>query len=294
MVGKMLKRTTRSASALMGPAGLALWQDPFFELIPVGSLEREASALAPGTTVTLTCSPVKGIDASLTAAEGLLAMGLTVVPHLAAHMVTSTEHLERIVAWLATHGVTSVFVIGGDAQDSDGPCHDAGQLIDALIAAGAPLTAIGIGGYPDGHPAIPDEVLTKALLDKQASLDAAGIAGWVSTQMCFDTKAIVRWATEMRAAGVHLPIHLGLPGVVDRAKLLTIGVKVGIGASLRYLRKNASAMGKMAAGGYDPALLLAPLEGSLVELGITRLHVFTFNAATATDAWRQLVIGRSA
>lgn len=287
----MLRRTTRSASNLMGPAGLALLQAPFFELIPLGSLERESAALSAGTMTTLTCSPVKGIDVSLAAAEKLIESGLVVVPHLAAHMVESEEHLDRIVAWLTTYNVTTAFVIGGDAQDAHGPCHTAGQFIDALIARKAPLTRIGIGGYPDGHPSIPNEALAQALLDKQASLDAAGIDGWISTQMCFDATRITTWARETRAAGVHLPIHLGIPGVVDRTKLLTIGAKVGIGASLRFLRKNATAMGKMATG-YDPAVLLAPLEDVLIELNISNLHIFTFNAVTATEAWRQIVINR--
>jgi methylenetetrahydrofolate reductase (NADPH) len=287
----MLRRTTRSASNLMGPAGLALLQSPFFEMIPLGSLEREAAALSAGTMTTLTCSPVKGIDVSLAAAEKLIETGLVVAPHLAAHMVESEDHLDRIVAWLAANNVTTAFVIGGDAQDAHGPCHTAGQLIDALIDRKAPLTRIGIGGYPDGHPSIPNEALAQSLLDKQASLDAAGIDGWISTQMCFDAKRITAWASDTRAAGVHLPIHLGIPGVVDRTKLLTIGAKVGIGASLRFLRKNATAMGKMATG-YDPAVLLVPLEDVLVDLNISNLHIFTFNAVVATEAWRQIVINR--
>jgi methylenetetrahydrofolate reductase (NADPH) len=291
MVGKMLKRTTRSASGLVGPAGLALLQSPFFELIPLGSLERESAALSPGTLTTLTCSPVKGIDVSLSAAEKMIEAGLVVVPHLAAHMVESHDHLDRIVAWLSRYRVTTAFVIGGDAQDAHGPFTNAGELIDALIERKAPLTRIGIGGYPDGHPAISNEVLAQSLHDKQASLDAAGIQGWISTQMCFDPSKITSWAREIRAAGIDLPIHLGIPGVVDRTKLLTIGAKVGIGASLRFLRKNAAAMGKMATG-YDPAVLLAPLEDVLVELNISGLHIFTFNAVAATEAWRQLVINR--
>ena len=292
MVGKMLKRSTRTASQLIGPAGMARLERAHMELIPLNNLDREAPALPAGTTTTLTCSPVKGIDHSLAAAEKLLEAGLEVIPHLAAHMVTSQAHLEKIVAWLGEHGVTRAFVIGGDAQDVGGPFHDAGQLIDALIAAQAPLTHIGIGGYPDGHPAIPNEALAEALVTKQGTLDAAGIGGWISTQMCFDTAVITGWASGIRQAGVHLPIHLGIPGVVDRTKLLTVGVKVGIGASLRYLKKNAAAMGKMASGGYDPAQLLGPLEDALDPLNIDGLHMFTFNAVTATEAWRQLVLNR--
>ncbi|NCU81044.1 MAG: methylenetetrahydrofolate reductase, partial [Acidimicrobiia bacterium] len=32
-----------------------------------------------------------------------------------------------------------------------------------------------------------------------------------------------------------MPIQLGVPGVVDRTRLMTLGVRVGVGQSMRYL-----------------------------------------------------------
>ena len=54
-----------------------------------------------------------------------------------------------------------------------------------------------------------------------------------------------------------LPVDLGVPGVVDRAKLMTMGVRLGVGASLRFLRKHRSTVTAMLApGGYDPTELV--------------------------------------
>ena len=82
--------------------------------------------------------------------------------------------------------------------------------------------------------------------------------------------------------------------MIDTTKLLTMGMKLGIGASLRYLRKNRSVVSKLAApGGYDPMDLLAPMARELETLDIAALHVFTFNQVANTVAW-QLNVGGGA
>ena len=86
--------------------------------------------------------------------------------------------------------------------------------------------------------------------------------------------------------------QLFTPG--STTKLLTMGMKLGIGASLRYLRKNRSVVSKLAApGGYDPMDLLAPMARELETLDIAALHVFTFNQVANTVAW-QINVGGGA
>ncbi|GIT68380.1 MAG: hypothetical protein Ct9H300mP26_0670 [Acidimicrobiales bacterium] len=99
------------------------------------------------------------------------------------------------------------------------------------------LKHIGVTAYPDGHSFISPEVLTESLHQKQELLASAGVPGHASTQMCFDPGAIREWLREERNAGLTLPVHLGIPGSVDRAKLLSIGTRLGVGASLRFFAK---------------------------------------------------------
>ena len=141
--------------------------------------------------------------------------------------------------------------------------------------------------YPHGHPLIDDEVLHEALHAKQALLESAGIEAYCSTQMCFDAERIEQWLRSERQAGLTLPVHLGISGVVERAKLLTMGARLGVGPSLRYLRKNRAAVIKlMTSPHYNPDQLLKPLSACLGELGVTGLHVFTFNQVGATATWQ--------
>lgn len=264
------------------------------ELIPTPKAHLQFEHLPHNSTVSVTCSPAKDIQATLDMSAQLLDLGHAVIPHLAARMVEGPEHVEWIAAWFREHGVRDAFVIGGDAPEPHGPYVDAAALMRALLDSNADLHRIGFGGYPDGHAIIPTESLTSALMEKQQLLLDAGVSGWVSTQMCFDTKTVTRWIAQRRADGLQLPIHLGVPGVIDTTKLLTMGMKLGIGASLRYLRKNRSVVSKLAApGGYDPMELLAPMARELETLDIAALHVFTFNQVANTVAW-QINVGGGA
>ena len=74
----------------------------------------------------------------------------------------------------------------------------------------------------------------------------------------------------------------------------TMGVRLGVGASLRFLKKNRAAVTKLLAPGvYDPDDILLPLTNRLEELAIDALHVFTFNQVDTTEAWRQTVISEA-
>jgi methylenetetrahydrofolate reductase (NADPH) len=291
---------SRSRHATSEPSDLApviveRVRNGHLELIPTPKAYLQFPALPASSTVSVTCSPAKDIEATLDLAAQLQDLGHTVIPHLAARMIEGPEHVSRIATWLNDHGVRDVFIIGGDAPEPHGPYLDAAGLIRALLESNANLANVGFGGYPEGHATIPLGALADAVADKQALLDAAGLGGWVSTQMCFDTKAVTRWIAASRSNGLHLPIHLGIPGVIDTTKLLTMGAKLGIGASLRYLRKNRAVVSKLAApGGYDPMEMLLPLARDFETLNISALHVFTFNQVANTTAWRAAVIGESA
>jgi methylenetetrahydrofolate reductase (NADPH) len=134
--------------------------------------------------------------------------------------------------------------------------------------------------------------LHAALHAKQSLLADAGVPGWCSTQMCFDADVIEKWIRAERMAGLTLPIHLGISGVVDKTKLMTTGLRIGLGDSLGYLKKNRAAIAKMlTSASYDPNDLLLPLSEANLELGVEGVHMYTFNQVEATEAWRDETLG---
>ncbi len=264
----------------------AVLAHPTIEIVPMKSATEAVAALPPAADVTITCSPVKGLDATLDLAESARALGHRVTPHLSARMVESAAHLTRTIDRLEALEITSAFVIAGDSAEPLGPYTDSIDLMTELLEQAPFVRHVGFAGYPDGHPLVDNEALQGALHAKQTLLRTAGVTGHVSTQMCFDAATIRQWLTSERTEGFDLPVHLGLAGVVDRARLLSMGMRLGVGTSLRYLSKNRSAITRlMTSSSYRPTDVLDDLAGDLSSLGVEGVHLFTFNQVGPTVAW---------
>lgn len=277
------------------PAMGRLVSNLHYEIVPMKSIEQAIDDLPSGAAVSVTCSPAKGLPPTLEYSERLLDRGHEPIPHLAARMVESTEHATELAAWLRARGLREVFVIAGDAPEPAGPYEGVLPFIRDLLDADPGVERLGIAGYPDGHAMMDASFVSEQLHAKQALLAQAGVGGWISTQMCLDDTTIRTWLEGERAAGITLPVRLGLPGVVDRTRLMTMGTRLGIGASMRYLSKNRSTvMHLLAPGGFDPTDMVAAFAETADDLGIEALHSFTFNAVADTRAWQEAILAEGA
>jgi methylenetetrahydrofolate reductase (NADPH) len=258
---------------------------PLFELIPLRDALERAEALPVGAATTVTASPSHGIESTVELCEALITRGHQATPHLAAHMFRDRAHVVDLLDRCRSAGIRSAFVVGGDAKDR-GEIHDGLALIRLMEDLGHPFASIGVPGYPEGHPAIPSDLLTASLRAKQAR------AAYMTTQMGFDPDAIATWIARMRSEGVTLPVHLGLPGAATLGKLTTIGAKIGVAGSVRYLRKHRSLLGHVLKRSFGPDGLLEALAPTLADptADVRALHLFTFNQVEATVAWQDRML----
>ncbi len=198
-------------------------------------------------------------------------------------MIRDRAHLRGLLASLAAAGIRQVFVVGGDsAQPGDFP--DGLSLLRAMAELGHPFTEIGIPGYPQGHPTIPEDRLLAGLADKQP------FATSMTTQLCFDAGALRRWLLARRAAGITLPLVLGIAGVAELHRLIEISARIGVRDSRRFVSKNSALIGRfLRPGGYRPDGLLAALVPLLVDpiADVQGVHLYTFNQVETTEEWRQ-------
>ena len=260
-----------------------------YEVLPTPRIEDVVTAHLPrGRTVTVTASPSKGLEATLGLSERLAARGYDVVPHLAARMVSGRSELMEVTERLKEAGVATIFVPAGDA-DPVGPYVGALDLLEELAAIGSPFPQVGITGYPESHPTIHDDVTIQALWDKRRH------ATQIVSNLTFDPGVLGGWVRRIRARGVTTPVFVGLPGPVDRTKLLMMATKIGVGDSTRFLAKNRGAFARLAVpGGYDPMRLLTRAAGTLDthDMNVVGLHLFTFNQVAETEAWRLRQLAR--
>ena len=256
---------------------------PQFEVLPFGRAEEEAAQLPEPARLTVTCSPAHGLDRTVETATRLAALGHGVTVHLAARMVRDRAHLDEVLSAMAEAGIDDAFVIGGDASPPVGPYSSAGDVLPLVREHPRGPRTIGIGGYPEGHPLIDDATLAEVLKEKSSFAD------YVTTQLCFDPDALLAWVRRTREVGVDLPLVAGVPGVVDRAKLLEISMRVGVGPSLSFLRKQGGLRGLLRISGASADRLydaLAPHVGD-PTLNLTGFHYFTFNRLVETWTWER-------
>jgi methylenetetrahydrofolate reductase (NADPH) len=247
-----------------------------------GAFAAAAAALPAGASVTVTCSPVKGLDPTLELCERLVGAGFIVTPHLAARSVRDHGHLGDVLARLDAARITRVFVVAGDAKVT-GAFPDGLSLLRAVRASGHRFAEIGVPAYPDGHPFIPADALMRALLDKQP------YATYATTQLCYDAAKIAAWIASARGAGLALPLEVGVPGPADVAKLLRVSARIGVADSAGYLRKNRGLIGAvLRRRAFRPDPMLAALGPVFADpdAGVERLHVYAFGQVGAAVAWQ--------
>lgn len=254
-----------------------------FEVLPFDRVVHEATELPEAVRLTVTSSPRLSPEETIDFAARLAAIGHTAIPHLAARMVRDRPHLEQLLGRFEDAGLEELFVIGGDSSQPAGEFDSSLQVLELVRERPHRVRAIGIAAYPESHPLIDKQTLTGQLQRKSA------LADYMVTQMTFDADVLLDWLKETREQGVSLPLRVGLPGVVERRRLLEVSVRIGVGPSLRFVRKQSGLRNLMR----RPAQItdelfdaLAPHAGD-PQLGIEGFHYFTLNQLCDTWSWER-------
>jgi methylenetetrahydrofolate reductase (NADPH) len=264
----------------MASSAPALPVEPRFEILPVGKGQEEAADLPEPARITITSSPRHGIDESLEVAVRLRELGHGTTLHLAARGVRDEVHLNALLERTSEVGIDDLLVVGGDNPEPLGPYASAVDLLETLADHPLRPPTLGIGAYPEGHPLIDDEELWSALERKSR------LATYVVTQLCFDADVLLSWLDELRARGVTLPLFIGLPGPVDRRRLIEVSARIGVGPSLRFVRKQHGLLRRLFTSPARSATrLYEQLSPHTGDRGIAGFHLYTFNDLESTWRW---------
>ncbi len=220
--------------------------------------------------------------------ERLLEDGrLEPVPHLTC-LGHTRKDIDAILDRYLEGGVKSILALRGDppADGSTAPEGDfefAADLVGHIRAyadrRGSDI-AIGVAGFPEGHPDTPDTLL--AMEHLKAKVDAG--AGWICSQLFFDNHAFHDWVDRCRIVGIGVPVLAGIMPVT----------------SIKGLRR----MSSLAAGAVFPAPLLRAIKRAedgddeaigdigvhwateqcrdLLDGQIDGIHFYTLNKSSAT------------
>lgn len=270
-----------------------LMDKAYLEVIPTRTIVDRLVHLPRHSYLSITCSPATGVGPTLDMVDELRALPeerqLKLIPHVAARVVRDKGHLREILARLDDAKVESVFVPGGDAAEPAGDYDCSLDLLRDIAEIGHDFEDVGVAAHPEGHPLVDEAELLRLLREKQQ------YANYLVTQMCFDSRVMIDWLKSIRAAGITMPAWFGLPGVAEIPKLISLSLKIGVGQSVKVLKKQKGLVRKMlTAKPYQPDDLLAGLLPYLgdAELNIPGFHLFSFNNVENTERWRVETMNR--
>jgi methylenetetrahydrofolate reductase (NADPH) len=242
--------------------------------------------IPPDTMVAIIWTPKDEDDDRVAMAYALARAGFRPIPHIAARAIESEDALDRLLGRLADEaGVARAFVIGGDCTQT-GPFSCGFDAIATGLFARHGFKAIGLPGYPEGHPAISDPVLIRDLQDKLALVRDAGMEPLVLTQFGFDAEPIAGWLARLRIDEPDLPVRIGLAGPARTKTLLRYAALCGVEASARGLKRIGSSITRiLTETGPDPVIRALAEGSAAIEEGPTALHIFPFGGLAKSVAW---------
>ncbi|WP_052000228.1 methylenetetrahydrofolate reductase [Caenispirillum salinarum] len=227
----------------------------------------------------------------------LKAEGMVPVPHLAVRAVPSREALDRWLAALVDRGgVDRLLLLAGGTETPAGPFASTLPVLDDGILLRHGLTTLGVAGHPEGHPQASAEELARALKAKQDYAAETGSTLWITTQFTFSATPVVGWLRAIRAAGITLPVRVGLPGPASPRTLLRYALSCGIGASLTALRRRPGAAAGLL-GTWTPEAMIRDIAAAAVaepQSAPQGLHAFPFGGVETTAHWFRALSGQRA
>jgi methylenetetrahydrofolate reductase (NADPH) len=235
--------------------------------------------------------------------------GMPSVAHMVCTHLDETS-LKAQAASLKDAGINNVLALRGDLPDA--PAKSAKQsTIDATANTGGskdsaqkPLPyfkkaadiipilsdagfCVGAAAYPEGHPDCFDH---KTNIEHTLAKQAAG-ANFFVTQLCFDNQAIYRFLDDAHAAGVTVPIVVGIMPFLSKAQLTRMVFMCGVSlpaAVVKLLNRFENDKDSLRSAGIDYA---CKQLDDLALHGVDGCHIYTMNhaeiAISAADTIRK-------
>nr|WP_274636687.1 methylenetetrahydrofolate reductase [Microbacterium bovistercoris] len=250
-------------------------------------LTAATAALPSGTRVNVGAATGQSAQVHRMTGVAIADAGLTPVPHLAARRFGSEQELREVLTGLQNDGTGhQLFIIGGDPPTPEGPFDSALALIRSVRLADYGVETVGIGGYPEGHPAIPADVLHTALRAKVDELARQRMRLELFTQLALTVDPVLTWIESIRREGIHAPIRVGACGPIEPARLLGYARRVGAASDPDSVERYGFSLADPPSR-VGPGRFIAELAERLdpVVHGEVRMHFFSLGGLRETAQW---------
>jgi methylenetetrahydrofolate reductase (NADPH) len=165
------------------------------------------------------------------------------------------------------------------------------QLLETGIFDRAGFKRLHVAGHPEGNRDIDPDGSDKNVMDalrwKQKFSETTDAKIAMATQFCFEAQPVIEWANALKAAGVDIPIHIGIAGPAKLQTLIKFAIACGVGPSLRVLQKRAMDVTKLVLP-YEPNDILEELaahKAANPDFNIEQVHFFPLGGIKTNAEW---------
>jgi methylenetetrahydrofolate reductase (NADPH) len=252
----------------------------FRDLLPLGT--RVYIAHIEGT-------PIEDMVAT---AKRIAAEGYAVMPHFPARIIKDKDVLgDWIARYQGEANVTQALILAGGVTKPHGDFDSSMELLESGLFDKAGFTRLHVAGHPEGNKDIdPDGTnlnVDAALQWKQKFSERSDAEMALATQFAFEPGPIIEWANAIKAAGVEIPIHIGIAGPAKLQTLIKFAIACGVGASLKVLQKRAMDVTKLLLP-YEPTDVITQLAAHKAknpDFNISHVHFFPLGGIKTNANW---------
>ena len=232
------------------------------------------------------------IQEMISTAKRIQSEGFAVIPHFPARIIENKVILEDwIKAYQEEANIDQALILAGGVDKPHGIFENSMQLVETELFNKYNFKNLYFAGHPEGNKDIdPDGTgknVNDALIWKQKLNERTDINLALTTQFCFDSKPVIKWANELNKNGINIPIHIGVAGPAKLQTLIKFSIACGVGASLKVLHKRAKDIKKLLLP-FEPNEFLETLalyKKNNPDFNITNIHFFPLGGIKTTSNW---------
>jgi methylenetetrahydrofolate reductase (NADPH) len=208
---------------------------------------------------------------------------LTIVSHLTC-VGSSREEIREILARYRDSGIRNIMALRGDPPagqerfvKAENGFEFAAELV-AFIKKEFPEMGIGVAGFPEGHPDMPNRIKEMDYL--KAKVDSG--ADYICTQLFFDNRDFYDFCERCEISGISVPIIAGIMPVTSRKGLARMAdLALGARCPAKLLRavsraENDEYVEKVGVQWASQQVL------DLLDHGVSGIHFYTLNRSKST------------
>ena len=283
-----------TSEAIVSPEVEAFLQGYSIEVMPrtAEKIPSFRDLLPLGTRVYIAHIEGTPIEDMVATAKRIAAEGYAVMPHFPARIIKDKDVLgDWIARYQGEANVTQALILAGGVTKPHGDFDSSMDLLESGLFDKAGFTRLHVAGHPEGNKDIdPDGTnlnVDAALQWKQKFSERSDAEMALATQFAFEAGPIIEWANAIKAAGVEIPIHIGIAGPAKLQTLIKFAIACGVGASLKVLQKRAMDVTKLLLP-YEPTDVITQLAAHKAknpDFNISHVHFFPLGGIKTNANW---------